>query len=323
MHEFIKMAGLKSEKEFYKKFKTPEEFFSKYPEARNGYTLKDSPPDGTAPQEPFISVPQDVNDPQPIVNQQSYSSANTTGFISNVADTATNVIGGVSDFWRNVQVAAPQLLNALIPDNNRPREIRPQVATNQYAYGTGSQMMYQNGGGLPSLTYDQAKNFQSKGLPYQVSQDIQSLPHNTEYPSNVLQPLPTAENFYNPSFRTWESLPEAEPSRGTIPLTIQEYIYDDKGRKTNQTQDVETLYFHTEDEKDKYLKNRRKEKGYGLWFKGDNTKTVAIDTRSRGSANKISMLQNGGAVYNEGGEYELDPSEIKRLRELGYEIEIV
>lgn len=323
MHEFIKIAGLKSEKEFYKKFKTSEDFFSKFPQARNGYTLKDSPPDGTAPLEE-LSFTDGSN---PTLNTDpgvtSHSSLNTTGLISNVANAATSVIGGVSDFWRNVQVAAPQLLNSLIPDNPNERAVRPQVATNQYAYGTGSQMMYQNGGGLPSLTYNQARQRQAQGLPYQVSNDIQSLPHNPEYPSSFLQPLPSAENYYNPSFRTWESLPEEQTTRGVIPLTIQEYVYDDKGRKTNQTQDVETLYFNTESEKDDYLKSRKKEKGYGLWFKGDSTKTVAIDTRSRGSANKVSMLQNGGMLYNEGAEYELDPAEIKRLKGLGYEIEIL
>lgn len=325
MHEFIKMAGLKSEKEFYKTFKTPEDFFSKFPQARNGYTLKDSPPDGTAPPETFDfnGMTQDTQSAPQSAPTSTGSSANPTGLISNIANTATSVIGGVSDFWRNVQVAAPQLLNSLIPDNPNERAVRPQVATNQYAYGTGSQMMYQNGGGLPSLTYNQASQRQAQGLPYQVSNDIQSLPHNPEYPSNFLQPLPSAENYYNPSFRTWESLPEEQATRGTIPLTIQEYIYDEKGRKTNQTQDVETLYFHTEAEKDDYLKSRKKEKGYGLWFKGDNTKTVAIDTRSRGSANKVSMLQNGGTLYNEGAEYELNPAEIKRLKELGYEIEIL
>lgn len=41
IHPFLKMAGVKSEKEFYKKFPSDEEFFAAYPQARYGMRIAD------------------------------------------------------------------------------------------------------------------------------------------------------------------------------------------------------------------------------------------------------------------------------------------
>lgn len=190
MHPFVKMAGLKSEKEFLKKYKDENAFFSEFPQARNGYTLNDpyQPIGGTLDYNGVqpTQLPQNTMGNNVIRYQQndmktyepvSYPSqtqnpatgnaqaAQTSNWIGQAANVATNVIDGVGSFWKNVQVAAPQLLNALIPDNEPRRVNRPLIADNQYAYGTGSQMMYENGG-----------NMYEKGKDYTLSQqEIQQL----------------------------------------------------------------------------------------------------------------------------------------------------
>jgi len=61
-------------------------------------------------------------------------------------------------------IGAPQLLNALIPDHHNQRFYTPPTSYNQYAYGTGSQAMYQDGGiltnGIPvDLNTNQNNNW--------------------------------------------------------------------------------------------------------------------------------------------------------------------
>lgn len=193
MHPFVKMAGLQSEEEFLEKYKTSKDFFKAFPEARNGYTFNDpnnpyQPIGGTLDYNGVqpTQLPQNAMGNNVIRYQQndmktyepvSYPSqaqnpdtgnaqaAQTSNWIGQAANVATNVIDGIGSFWKNVQVAAPQLLNALIPDNEPRRVNRPLIADNQYAYGTGSQMMYENGG-----------NMYEKGKDYTLSQQqIQQL----------------------------------------------------------------------------------------------------------------------------------------------------
>lgn len=181
-HPFLKLAGVKDEKEFYKKYKSEDAFFSAFPEARNGYTFDPNNPyqpiggtldyNGVQPtQLPQNAMGNDViryqsNDiktyqPSPYQQQGQQSDPNnaqamqTNNWIGQAANIATNVIDGIGGVQRAIQVGAPQLLNALIPDNQPRRVNRPLIAENQYAYGTGSQMMYENGGSM----YETGKDY--------------------------------------------------------------------------------------------------------------------------------------------------------------------
>lgn len=358
MHPFVKMAGLKSEKEFLKKYKSEDAFFSEFPQARNGYTFNDpnnpyQPIGGTLDYNGVqpTQLPQNargtdavrymsdnIQDYQPSAYQSQAQSPNTgnagaaqaSNWIGQAANTATSVIDGIGSFWKNIQVAAPQLLNALIPDNEPRRVNRPLIAENQYAYGTGSQMMYENGGMVDrqtatTISAQEAKRREQQGIPYMVSDTVTSQPMNPLYPQNTLYPLPSPDNYYNPRFMAWQDTPQMNPTttpqaeqQGTIPLLIQEYVYDDNGRNTLQTRDVETLYFKDNNEKLKYLKDRQKDKGYGLFFGADTTKTTAIDTR----ASNPRYMKNGGSMYEKGKDYTLSQQELKMLKDLGYEVEI-
>lgn len=353
MHQFVKMSGLKSEKEFLDKYKTEEAFFSEFPEARNGYTFDPYQPvggtldyNGVQPtQLPQNAMGSDViryqsNDiktyqPSPYQQQGQQPDVNnaqamqTNNWIGQAANIATNVIDGIGSVQRAIQVGAPQLLNALIPDNQPRRVNRPLIAENQYAYGTGSQAMYENGGRVDrqtptTISPQEAGMRQQQGTPYMVSDTITSQPMNPLYPQDTLYPLPSPDNYYNPRFMAWQDIPQYAPTtsqsqqQGNIPLVIQEYIYDDQGWNTLQTRDVETLYFKDNNEKLKYLKDRQKDKGYGLFFGADTTKSTAIDTR----ANNPRYMEAGGSMYEPGKDYTLTQEELKRLKDLGYEIEI-
>lgn len=60
IHPFLKLAGVKSEAAFYKKYATDEEFFKAHPMARYGYALK---ADGGTPME--LNGPQAIQNPTP------------------------------------------------------------------------------------------------------------------------------------------------------------------------------------------------------------------------------------------------------------------
>lgn len=159
IHPFMILSGMDDEDKFYKKFPTEESFFKKYPQARYGYTMDN---DGIptleesgalgyqTPQQEFTPITNTSSQPQ----AQQSGGASTTGAIQAVAQGVGNVIDTIGGINRAIQVGGPQLLNALIPDNQNERVRTPQVGYNQYAYGTGSQMMYENGGYLQNETYE-------------------------------------------------------------------------------------------------------------------------------------------------------------------------
>ncbi len=324
-HPFLKLAKVKNEEEFYKKYPDETSFFKDFPQAQYGYTLDN---DGipTLEESGALGYVTPQQEAVPVANTSSPKSSggggkNTTGTIQAVAQGAGEVIDLIGGVQRAIAVGAPQLLNALIPDNQNERVRTPQVGYNQYAYGTGSQMMYENGGNVftptpTSISPEEAKMRQQEAIPYQISDVISSQMLNPLYPESANIPQSTPFNLFNPRAMNWQDVqPSTNSNEGKIPLTIQEYIYDDKGRNTQKTKDVETLWFKDVKEKDDYLKQRNKDKGYGLWFAGDQSRSVAIDTKQ----GNPKYMENGGYIQNE--VYELDPQEIKRLQQLGYKIE--
>jgi hypothetical protein len=69
MHPFLKMAGVKTEADFYKKYPSDEEFFAAYPQARygmmmaqEGVSMPDTPLTGDTPIGGAISLPNAPND---------------------------------------------------------------------------------------------------------------------------------------------------------------------------------------------------------------------------------------------------------------------
>lgn len=334
------MAGVKTEEEFYKKFPDENSFFKSYPQAANGYTFQEPDtnilPQGSVPVQmqpnaqgnDFIQYQPsnlNVNQTQP-QGQSQGSSFNTTGAIQQGVGIATDVIDTIGRINRGIQIAAPQILNALIPEQHSERTRTPQVGYNQYAYGTGSQAMYANGGDVfsptpTSITPLEAQTRQQIGIPYQVSDVVRNQPLNPLYPQSSQTPASTQFNLFNPRAVNWQDSPMSTQtqSQGSVPLKIQQFIYDEQGRNTGQLQDKETLYFNTVKEKDDYLKQRKQEQGYGLWFNGDLTRGTAVDTR----AGNPKYMEMGGDMDCEVGEtYEMTPAQLRRLREQGYEFEI-
>lgn len=97
---------------------------------------------------------QQSTQPQPITQNntemQSSDPGTTgngwTGAINKVGSFAVDAINAVGSIRRDIMVAAPQILNSMIPDIHNDRERAVQRTYNQYAYGTGSKMMYDKGG---------------------------------------------------------------------------------------------------------------------------------------------------------------------------------
>lgn len=86
IHPYTKLAGLKSDKQFYERYKTPDDFFADYPEAANGIELPGTSAFNTQNQIPievqqgFNAMKSDtnlVNDP--IVQQQMKSNKGLLG----------------------------------------------------------------------------------------------------------------------------------------------------------------------------------------------------------------------------------------------------
>lgn len=151
LHPFLHLSGIKNEQDFYKKYPTQEDFYKDYPQARNGYTLDN---DGIPTLEESGALGEGAGQVQPIAASDGSVStgvgggANYASVIGKIATTAGDIIDTIGSVNRTAQIVAPQLLNALIPENHNTRVRTPQVGDNPYAYGTGSQMMYENGGNV-------------------------------------------------------------------------------------------------------------------------------------------------------------------------------
>lgn len=81
-----------------------------------------------------------------IPTQQTATSSPVVNTINKVGSFVTDAINAVGSVRRDIMVAAPQILNSMIPDVHNERERVEKRSANQYAYGTGSKMMYNDGG---------------------------------------------------------------------------------------------------------------------------------------------------------------------------------
>jgi len=170
LHPFVIEAGLKSQKEFEKKFKTEEDFFSQYPHMRpkvaaNGYTLdaqgntidengnvipnpnavtlNTQPSPAWQVQNPnsqeTINQVYSGNQVQPAQGQSM--GAGIAGFGMQAAKSAGQAINGAIN-------ALPSIISNFIPTNHNVKNRPLPLGYDNAAYGTGSNTMFANGGAL-------------------------------------------------------------------------------------------------------------------------------------------------------------------------------
>ena len=152
----MKIAKVKNQKEFYKKFPTEEHFFKAYPKARYGYALAE---DGK-PLQPAPPKPQPGNKPgsgtEPMDTDMDPNPPGTPPDMSvNAAPVMQPTFGqraqqfgewagrNAGDMW----ATGAQLANVLTPPTPVRQNINPyQMAINSNPMGTGSHASYANGG---------------------------------------------------------------------------------------------------------------------------------------------------------------------------------
>lgn len=186
---------------------------------------------------------------------------------------------------------------------------------------------YQVGGKVP-LNYEQASEYEKNNLLYNLNQLVLNQPVQQEKSSRLY--APTNDNYLNGSYiKGWESDPKLNNTSKEQPYTIevQEFVYDEKGRRTldrniigkkqfsnrkdfyKYIQDNKELipvvkqgnnqiYIYSGKDKDKY-KDLREQNNYSTILKeGDNVNTTGYLPQYETSNNPYNIIPSNNITMN-------------------------
>lgn len=239
---------------------------------------------------------------------------------NNIANTGMAAFRNIGNIMSGIATGAPQLINALLPDQPLEEEDRTiPMAINPYKMGTGSEAIYKDGGEIARNGYRKRKRKQGN---IQITEEIpEALPiENTieDATRNIemQQQFPVTAPQFQPELRP---LP-TQPKRVEF-----EKLLDTEGNITGYSPIFSNNYNYWEamsamnalPEQFGGVPVMRNPETYADLWEGFMPRSNAYDwTKSN------SNFKNGGMIdYQVGQELDLTMEQIKELQNRGYEIE--
>lgn len=185
-----------------------------------------------------------------------------------------------------------------------PKQLKRGIKPNGFISTAGYN--FEDGGSVNNkLNYNQAQQYELNNLPYKVPSNRADVPMMDNYPNMPQYANPNSVPYSSRYITQWEATPQ--PPQNSID------IFDRFGNKVRTEQYTGSF--------EDYLKSNKEKTGYGLFTTMDRTGKTAIDTRADGRG-KVSKMEQGGSMYEQGKEYDLSPTEIAHLRSMGYKITV-
>lgn len=243
-------------------------------------------------------------------------SSNSSG--NNIGNVGMSAFRNIGSIMSSIATGAPQLINALLPDQPLEEEDRTlPMAINPYKMGTGSQAIYKDGGEIARDGYRKRKRKQGN---IQITEEIpEALPVDTQAAT-----IPTRDQYQIPQIIS-QFQPELRPLPQQSKRVEFEKLLDTEGNLTGYSPIFSNNYNYWEamsamqalPEQFGGVPVMRNPETYADLWEGFMPASNAYDwTKSNPN------FKNGGKIdYQVGQEVDLTQEQLQDLLNRGYEIE--